>query len=283
MSLPKQPKKERSRAYPLVDLKTADEILRGPVKTLGTASFDRQALAKALGYSSAEGGVAARKIGALVQYGLLDRHTKLFQISLLGRRLQSLAPADPGYHLALGAALERPALFRQILRRYRPVGRLPENLARILVQDYGITARACAEAEAVFVRSAWFADVLDEEGRLRDQPKGEPTSPPQSLESPPIPSPSYEPGTNPYDIPLTAGRRATLEFPAGMTREDLVWLERRLRQALKEGALWAFLAFEKPADASTEPANAVDEPSSAPKENPNNLVPFSNRPGNQAS
>src|SRR5262249_29168984 len=118
-------KKERSRAYPLVDLQVANELLRTKLTALGEASVDRDDLAKTLGYSSAQGGVAARKIGALVQYGLLTRQSKLYRMSRLGRQLLSLKAGSPDFKSALQVALEGPMLFRQLLERYRPEGRLP--------------------------------------------------------------------------------------------------------------------------------------------------------------
>src|SRR5690349_8145864 len=108
-------KRERSTAYPVLDLPTAYRILRRDLSDLGTAELTRDQLAKRLGYQAAVGGLAARKIGALVHYGLLNRRADRYGLSPLGLRLQSLDLDSSEFPSAIRAALERPALFRSLL------------------------------------------------------------------------------------------------------------------------------------------------------------------------
>ncbi|MFL6193142.1 MAG: hypothetical protein ACJ75H_03135, partial [Thermoanaerobaculia bacterium] len=159
-------KNERSRLYPILNLGTVHEILTGPLAGLCDSQADRTGLAGLLGYASGDGGLAARKLSALVQFGVLDRHDGVYRISILGTRLQVLRPGTDEFRRAAQAALERPALFRKILDQYRPQGRIPEDLARVLAEGYGITPRASHDAEEVFIRSARFAQAIDGQGRF---------------------------------------------------------------------------------------------------------------------
>jgi len=81
---------------------------------------------------------------------------------------------------------------------------------------------------------------------------------------------------------LTDGREARLEFPPGMTAEDVRRLERRLRFELDEGSLWEFVALERPAAEQSLPVveGKPQEPEQ-PSEDAN-VFRF-DRPGNHAS
>lgn len=153
-------KRERSTAYPVLDLATAYRILRQDLAGLGTAELDRDQMAKKLGYQTAWGGLAARKIGALVHYGLLNRRANRYGLSPLGLRLQNLDLGDPEFFSAICSALEHPTLFKALLDRYRDFGKLPTNLAQELA-TFGITERASADVAELFRNSALFAGVLD--------------------------------------------------------------------------------------------------------------------------
>jgi hypothetical protein len=233
--------RSRSRSYPVVDLEAAAELLArlGPVET---EEVDRKALAKLLGYTTGSGGVAARKVGALVQYGLIDRHAGSYRLSLRGSRLRrpNLPPAD--YRLAIQGALEQPPLFRWILDRYQREGRIPENLDRILTRDYGITARASEEAANVFLRSARFAGVLSSDGLLID-PKGSAAAETGRPSDGPLSVAPDSPDTwkGRLDLHLTNRRSAWLVFPSIMTDEDLTILEERLRFELEHQGLRKFV------------------------------------------
>lgn len=237
-------KKERSRSYPVLDLGLAYEILVVRLARLGSSRLDREALAEILGYSSAGGGIAARKISALVQYGMLDYRDDLYELSPRAHRLQSFEAGSEEFLTAVRVALEKPALFKSILARYRPLGRIPEDLARVLTEHYGITARASEDAEAVFIRSAQFAGVLDAEGHFREAPKS-PARPVREFVAPSPPQATEIPRL-PFPLPIKGGRAAGLQFPPEMTGRDLEILEKRLQFEIENGTLWDYLGLEKP-------------------------------------
>jgi hypothetical protein len=246
-------KKERSRAYPVLDLEAAYRILVGTLARLGNSRLDREALAETLGYSSAGGGIAARKVSALVQYGLLDYRDNFYELSSRGHRLQSFEIGTEDFLSAARIALEKPSLFRNILSRYHPLGRVPENLAQVLTEDYGITARASEDAEGVFIRSAVFAGVLDAEGRFRKIAEN-PGPQQQSISS--FQSQTEEAPNFPFPLLLGPERFARLAFPPDMSIRDLEILEKRLQFEIENGILWDYLGLKKPA---VNPAQGVRE------------------------
>jgi hypothetical protein len=251
LGIPKMnPERERSRSYPVIDLEGALDLL-GRLGLLEAEEVDRKDLAKLLGYTTGNGGVAARKVGALVQYGLIDRHAGRYGLSLRGRRLRKAGKSPSEYRAGIQAALERPPLFRWILERYRRVGSVPENLNGVLAREYGVTARASEEAANVFLRSARFAGVLDPEGLFieavasagndaRRPTDGEITLAMQS----PAPSDTTDTWKGRLELPLTNRRAAWLIFPSILTEEDLEVLEKRLRFELDAETLRKYVTVD---------------------------------------
>jgi hypothetical protein len=223
-------KKERSRAYPLVDLETAFDILRRQLGPWGEEALDRHDLAARLGYSTGDGGKAARKIAALVHYGLLDRSGGQYRLSRLGRRILDLPPGSAETQSALRTALERPALFRSVLALYQPEWRSPGNLARALATEFGITVRASFDAAEAFLRSAHFAGALADDGRRLDalQPS------PASEQERPGDASAQRSGAESKRIELLLSDRksAWLEIPTGMDRKDVKMLAQALEDVL---------------------------------------------------
>lgn len=156
----------RSCAYPIIDLEAAQRLLVERLEEMGSRSLSRAAMAERLGYSRGEGGVAGRKLGALVQYGLLERRAGKYSLSSLGLRLQALGPKKKEHIQTLRTTLQKPPIFRGILRYIGSIGQAPDDLAPILVENFGITEKASGEAAGVFMRSARFAEVLDPWGKL---------------------------------------------------------------------------------------------------------------------
>ncbi|HEY4594429.1 MAG TPA: hypothetical protein VIJ61_18560 [Thermoanaerobaculia bacterium] len=260
-------KKERSRSYPVLDLEAAYEILIGRLTALGSSRRDREALAEALGYSSAGGGMAARKISALVQYGMIDYRDGLYELSLRGHRLQGSEAGSEERLSSLQGTLEKPALFRSILSRYRPVGRIPGDLARVLTEQYGITASASEEAEAVFIRSAVFAGVLDAEGRFREAQQS--PSPAERAPISPLQPQAEVARKPPFPFPVSEGRSVELVFPPDMTVNDLKILERRLQREIEDGTLWDYLSLKKPIANPTQSSAEEQAPAGT-----DNVVPI---------
>ena len=220
-------KRERSTAYPVLDLATAYRVLRQDLSSLGAVELDRAEMAKRLGYQGASGGLAARKICALAQYGLLDRRAGLYGLSPLGLRLQVLDIGDTEFPSAIRTALEQPPLFKDILDRYRSAGSVPRDLAEELV-DFGITQQASTHAAKVFESSALFAGVLDTDrsfrtgvARIASVPPP-PVHTPQSTGFPPSDTQEWD------EIPLLLPnrRQGTLKLPRPFSTTDYIALKR---------------------------------------------------------
>ena len=208
---------KRSRAYPILSLEEARRLVQEILVGLGEGTFSREVLGEALGYSNAHGGPGARKIAALVQYGLLRRKAGMYSPTELARRI-----AAPGSEVALRQALCRPPLFAALLDRYTPQGRVPSRLGGVLWRDYGITRKASRKAADTFCRSARYAGVMDRDRALlpaasaiESGDRG--ASPVQRTESLAVPTTSEQR----FELALTGGRVARLFLPLGLCRRDL--------------------------------------------------------------
>ena len=157
---------ERSRAYPVLSLEAGEQAMSEILDRLGAGSYSREVLAEVLGHSNAHGGPGARKIAALAQYGLLWRRAGLYSPTPLAELLASGTAASDERRAALRRALRRPPLFRALLERYGPQGRVPRQLASVLWRDHGITRKASRLAAETFRTSARYAGVLDSDGNL---------------------------------------------------------------------------------------------------------------------
>ncbi|HXU34566.1 MAG TPA: hypothetical protein VN851_28655 [Thermoanaerobaculia bacterium] len=156
----------RSRSYPVIDLETAQRLLNEQLEGVGTLALTRSAIAVHLGYSHGEGGMAGRKLGALVQFGLLERRTGKYSLSSLGLRMQSHSSKKSERIQTLRTTLQKPPLFKNVLRYIEYIGTVPDDLAPVLAEKFGITEKASGDAAGVFLRSARFAEVLDPWGKL---------------------------------------------------------------------------------------------------------------------
>jgi len=244
--------KERSRAYPAIDLATAYGLLRQPLMGVGTEELERKEVACRLGYATGDGGIAARKIAALAHYGLLERlPLGRYRLSRRGLFVQNLRPENPRLQSALQEILGQPVLFRQLLERYWGADRIPADLPRVLTTEYGITAKASVEAATVFLRSARFAGLLSPEGALASV---EGDSGEEGLAAAqPREVPQLGMDTAATDLPvlsndrlelrLTHRKSAWLEIPPSMTARDLEILIERLDLEVRR--LGEYLGIER--------------------------------------
>lgn len=216
--------KGRSKAYPVIDLEEACRLVEYINAKLGAGIFSRELLAEALGYSNVAGGPGARKIAALTQFGLLRRQAGLYEATGLAKEL-GRNPAHKRV-VALQRALHRPPLFRTLLDRYLQQGRVPLQLASILVRDHGITPRASELAARVFVHSSQYAGVLTRDGVLRLQ---EPAGPPASRSPEAISTGDTSAGHEQrFEFVLSDGKVARLWLPLRLTRKDLDIVRRQV-------------------------------------------------------
>jgi hypothetical protein len=161
-------RKLRSRAYPVIPLEEALELLKQQTEVLGWGYHDRNAIAQALGYVGGNSGIAARKIAALVHFGLLGLRSSLYSPTSLAHRILEVTEGNRP-RAALQAACLNPSIFREIIQRYELVGRIPRQLAAALTMDHGIQDNAREEAARVFMASAVFAGILEGNGAFREE------------------------------------------------------------------------------------------------------------------
>ncbi len=227
---------ERSRAYPVLSLKDGSRAMGEILAGLGDGAFGREVLGEVLGYSNAHGGPGARKIAALAQYGLLRRRAGLYSPTALARRI--VEPEDARSRAAaLRRALQHPPLFRAILERYAPQGRVPSQLASVLWRDHGITRKASRFAAETFRKSARFAGVVDRDGAFL--PESEPPASSRPGDPPPAASPpaagppaagsmSESESEQRFEFALTGDKVARLWLPLGLCRRDLEIVRRQI-------------------------------------------------------
>ncbi len=218
--------KERSRAYPALSLEESRLAMAAILSRLGIGSFSREVLAEALGYSNAYGGPGARKIAALAQYGLLTRRGGLYSPTPLARRV--VEPGDDVERLrALRLALRQPPLFRALLERYAPQGRIPRQLDGVLWRDHGITRKASRAAAETFRSSARYAGLLEGDGTLLPHPEAAAPGREATGASPAVAG--SDPGREQrFELALTGGKIAKLVLPMRLSARDLDIVKRQI-------------------------------------------------------
>jgi hypothetical protein len=148
--------RERSTAYPSIALEQATALLGELRQKLGKGPYSREEATKALGYTSATGS-AARKVAALVHYGLLDRHGNSYVESGLAQDI--LYPlSEEQRQAALIKAVSSPKLFDTLIHRFKSQA-LPSLLKSILVRD-GIGDTVAEEVAEIFKESVKYAGIL---------------------------------------------------------------------------------------------------------------------------
>ncbi|MGH1347537.1 MAG: hypothetical protein ACRBN8_38620 [Nannocystales bacterium] len=151
----------RSRAYPISSLGKAVEDLETLTNQLGAGLHDRAAIGQALGYKGGTG-KAARRVAALVQYGLIDRKKDGYEVAPAADEV--LHPTDDEEkRQALHKAFFNVSLFAELVEKYKPGGRLPQQLENLLYRNHRITAAAKDEVAEIFRVSARFAGVISED------------------------------------------------------------------------------------------------------------------------
>lgn len=239
--------KQRSRAYPNENVVAAYEILTGELADIDTIPYSRKFLAEKLGYANASGGNAARKIGALAHFGFLDRSDGHYTLSAFGRYVRGLQPEGTDWQSAMSAALQRPALFRDILGKFRPTGRIPlDRLAKILEEEFDVTPRASQRAANIFLDSALVAGVLDPDGTFKN-PSSQGKVTPMPVSRPSTKESLVNAIKGPATAPSTADRKHT-------DGEERVW---NWEFPLEQGQ--ANLHLELPSFVSEEDLNTLDQ------------------------
>ena len=161
-------KRERSTAYPGINLERAVEVLEDVVKNLGKGPFDRESIARASGFNGVTG-TSSSVIGALGHFGLLDRQGNSYSCSELGSRI--LTPLDATEkQLALIDAVQKPRLYQKLIDTYDGQS-LPGMLNNILIRSHGIAQKVAERAAETFRESCEFAGIL-QNGIIKNEHSG---------------------------------------------------------------------------------------------------------------
>lgn len=229
--------RERSRAYPRYSLGELVAAAARIQQELGRGYHDSDSIATALGLAPRSGSALSR-IGALGQYGLLDKTREGYALS--DRATAVNAPRDEKERAdAIREAALAPRIYREIYEKYRPDGKLPGALTNILIRDYGVVAQAANRASHVMRDSLRFADVIDEEGAFT-QLESAGGLQPSAVEQPddatlgsdhPAPAESRHASSQPtheFRFALPRGRQIVLAVPQDMTDRDIDILEKQL-------------------------------------------------------
>lgn len=148
--------KDRSVAYPGVPLSEAIDFTAKLRDSLGKGPYSRDEAAKALGHSKLTG-PAARKVAALVHYGLLERTGNTYSQSQLSQDI--LKPvSDELKNAAVKKAAMRPRLFQKLGKKFGGQA-LPSMLQNILIRE-GISEGAADEVVRIFTETMKFAELL---------------------------------------------------------------------------------------------------------------------------
>jgi len=148
--------KDRSVAYPGVPLSEAIDFTARLRDALGKGPYSRDEAAKALGHSKLTG-PAARKVAALVHYGLLERSGNTYSQSQLSQDI--LKPeSDTLKNEAIKRAAVRPKLFQKLCRRFEGQA-VPSMLQNILIRE-GVSEGAANDVVRIFIETMKFAELL---------------------------------------------------------------------------------------------------------------------------
>ncbi len=239
--------RERSKAYPAMSLEDSVRAMNMILTQLGRQGpFDRDEIAGVLGYKSGNGGIGARKVGALTQFALLERGKGkgLYSPTPLSHQIV-LSGSTREKNSALRDALEKPPLFKALLERYRQEGGIPTKIAYVLSRDYEITTKASERAAAVFQSSCRFAGVLDSSGKFMDEKAPDlneggtdsktATQAPQERRS----ALESHPGSEQrFEFALTGGKLARLVVPVTLEKRDLELIKKQFHLQIE------FLEFQ---------------------------------------
>ena len=230
--------KSRSRAYPGVTLGMACGLVRERLRGLEGQSLNRKVLADFLGYQTGEGGIAARKIAALVHFGFLERSEEIYRLSQNGRSIQEQDEDSAEFKRVIQDAFVHPVLYSEIAARFKPRGRVtPSELKHVLTSKLGITEQARDDAAEIFFESARFARALNSEGFFVEANDERGSS--EATES--IALHSTQTSTKRLEI-LIGPKSAFLEFPTDMDKKAMRALENAMTGVL--GQVRAFLQIE---------------------------------------
>lgn len=148
--------KERSIAYPAITVQKAIELTADLLNGLGKGPYSREEAARGIGYTTLSG-ASARKVAALVHYGLLDRTGNAYSLSALAQDI--LVPIDEQQkQVSIVKAVRNPRLFNSLVEKYNGQA-LPTMLPSILVRE-GISLSVAEDVSTIFRESLLYTGLL---------------------------------------------------------------------------------------------------------------------------
>ncbi len=149
---------ERGVQYPGDNLADALAMLEKVRTAVGVGAAKRELIASAIGYKSLSGH-AARRLGSLAHYGLLERAGKgAARISQLGKAIL-MPTSEAEKTLAIVEAVKQPNLFATLLAKHTGHA-LPTMLPNMLAREHGVNASVAEQAATTFRESVEFAGLL---------------------------------------------------------------------------------------------------------------------------
>jgi hypothetical protein len=139
---------------------------------VGLGAAKRELIAQALGYKSLSGH-AARRLGSLSHYGLLERAGKgAARISALGKAIL-MPTSDSEKTQAIGVAARTPNLYSALLAKHTGHA-LPTMLTNLLSREHGVSPTGAEDAANTFRETMEFAGLL-RNGVLVAEPQDSPS------------------------------------------------------------------------------------------------------------
>lgn len=150
--------KERSVAYPFLNLEQALVLVTKLHGELGKGPYSREDAVRGMGYSSVSG-ASARAVASLVHYGLLERNGNAYVFSPLAESI--VFPTDESgkqRQEAIAKAACLPKIFEKMVTRFQGQA-LPGLLENILMRE-GVTSGSAKEVAITFKETMQFAGML---------------------------------------------------------------------------------------------------------------------------
>ena len=155
--------RKRSKNYPGASLRDSVENLKAVHAALGLGAHKREDISIVIG-SPKLSGSSARKIAAMVAFGLMSKSGDGCAITQLGKKI--VRPLDGEEQDLLIQAFQNVALYREVFEAYSDEERLPDGMPIILERKFGI-ADGIGEYCFRFLReSAITAGLLLPDGTL---------------------------------------------------------------------------------------------------------------------
>ncbi|HMS54970.1 MAG TPA: hypothetical protein PKA27_06180 [Fimbriimonadaceae bacterium] len=164
--------RKRSRSYPGADLEESIRTAKLIQTSLGPGGHSRDAISQQALGSKGVTGATARKIAAATSFGLLKKSGDGYSVTSLAKSIfRPLPDEEPKL---LKDMLFSVTLYRELVEKYQPEGRIPASLPALLERNHGIMHPNGSFAAKIFRDSAIYAGILDSDGNFLSEGPAEP-------------------------------------------------------------------------------------------------------------